>query len=190
MLGLPTGTFPGHPKDVRSLKRSRKIVHLHPGRWSLERAGISCDYVSGPLRIPANPAPTISTENVPKQMSAHIVKIASRHRLQPPRNNVRKITPQNYTNHLLAGSHANTQRPNSNLDGRWGEPPDISANSEDKSLGAAESRSELNPPRRPLGGRWASSNPVADITSFELGDLISLRPGHARPISKSAPVLS
>ena len=71
-----------------------------------------------------------------------------------------------------------------------GGPPDISVNSEDKSLGAAESRSELNPPRRPLGGRWASSNPVADITSFELGDLISLRPGPAGPISKSAPVPS
>ena len=59
--------------------------------------------------------------------------------IKPPWNNIMK-----YMNHLLAGSHANTQCHNSSLDGRQGEPSDVSANSEDKSLGAAESRSELN----------------------------------------------
>ena len=32
---------------------------LHPGRWSLARARISCEYVSGPLQILAIPTPTL-----------------------------------------------------------------------------------------------------------------------------------
>ena len=40
---------------------------LHPGRWSLARARISCEYVSGPLQIPAITIPIIFIETYRNQ---------------------------------------------------------------------------------------------------------------------------
>ena len=182
-------TSPGRPDDVCSLQRN------HPNY--IPGAG-----VSRARGYHANTCPTLANSGDPYSHSRVLPGTVAEpadsllrdlyillRAIKPPWNNIMKITPQSYMNHLLPSSHAYTQCHNSSLDGRWGEPPDISANSEDKSLGAADSRSELNPPRRLLGGRWASSNPVADIASCDLGDLISLRPGPARPTSKIVPVL-